>query len=187
MQRLRRWPEGNINVLMWNFTKLIILRSEVWSDWPAIKYVVAEYPKRETEMLHPLPYCYAVSRHDDTKTIKSLINEAVVASSGNIITDYNITMSVFVNGEMTNNKHYSTQLKTRVWIVSSRNVLTDCMSKASDCPCKVGIAPLYRNSLCAGQHCRLLFQVQEIVLRKMRCTHSNICVELFWNRVVNTT
>ncbi len=30
-------------------------------------------------------------------------------------------------------------------------------------------------------------QVQEIVLRKMRCTHSNIWVELFWNTVGNTT
>ncbi len=28
----------------------------------------------------------------------------------------NITMSVFVIGETTNNKHYSTQLKTHVWI-----------------------------------------------------------------------
>ncbi len=31
--------------------------------------------------------------------------------------------------------------------------------------------------------CRLLFQVQETVLCKMRWTHSNICVELFWNSV----
>ncbi len=30
-------------------------------------------------------------------------------------------------------------------------------------------------------------QVQEIVLGKMRCTHSNIWVELFWNCVVNAT
>ncbi len=36
-------------------------------------------------------------------------------------------------------------------------------------------------------HCRLLFQVQETVLRKMRCTHSNSWVQLFWNSVVNTT
>ncbi len=28
-------------------------------------------------------------------------------------------------------------------------------------------------------------QVQEIVLRKMCCTHSNICIVLFWNSVVN--
>ncbi len=153
--------------------------------------------------------CYApyrivmLSLRDDTKTIKPIINEAFVASSGDIITDYNdlyrlfthrvasrhvnITMSAFVIGETTNNKHYSTQLKARVWIVSGRNVLTGCESETTDCPCKVGIAPLYRNSLCASQHCRLLFQVREIVLHKMRCTHSNIWVELFWNSVVNTT
>ncbi len=32
----------------------------------------------------------------------------------------NITMSAFVIGETTNNKHYSTQLKTRVSIVSGK-------------------------------------------------------------------
>ncbi len=95
----------------------------------------------------------------------------------------NITMSAFVIGETTNNKNYSTQLKTHVWIVSSRNVLTGCESEASDCLCKVGITPLYRNRLCPSQHCRLLFQVQETVL----CTHSNICIVLLWNSVVNTT
>ncbi len=77
-----------------------------------------------------VPYCDAVSQQDDTKTIKPIINEAFVASSGDIITDYNdlyclftrrvascrvnITMSAFVIGEKTNNKHYSTLLKTRV-------------------------------------------------------------------------
>ncbi len=43
--------------------------------------------------------------------------------------------------------------------------------------------------ICASQHCRhcrLHFQVQEVVLRKMRCV-VYICVELFWNSVVNTT
>ncbi len=122
-----------------------------------------------------------MSRRDDTKTIKPIINEAFVESSGDIITVYNdlnclftrcitIAISAFVIGEKTNNKHYSTLLKTRVWIVHSRNALTGCESEASDCTCKVGIAPLYRNSLCASQHCSLLFQVQEIALRKMRCT-----------------
>ncbi len=43
---------------------------------------LAEYLKRETELLRPSPYCDAVSRHDDTKTIKPIINEAFVASSG---------------------------------------------------------------------------------------------------------
>ncbi len=37
---------------------------------------LAEYLKRETEMLRPLLYCDAVSLHDDTKTIKPIINEA---------------------------------------------------------------------------------------------------------------
>ncbi len=97
---------------------------------------LAEYLKCETEMLRPSPYCDAMSRRDDTKTIKPIINEAFVASSGDIITDYNdlyclftrhiaslhvnITMSAFVIGEKTNNKHYSTQLKTCVWIVSGK-------------------------------------------------------------------
>ncbi len=133
-------------------------------------------------------------RRDDTKQIKPTINEAFVAFSGDIITDYNDLYclftwrdAAFVIREITNNKHLSKQLKTCVWIISGRNILTGCESKALDCPCKVGIAPLYRNSLRARQHCRLLFQVQEIVLRKLRRTHSNICVVLFWNCVVNTT
>ncbi len=33
---------------------------------------LAEYLKRETEMLHPLPYCDAVSRRDETKKINPL-------------------------------------------------------------------------------------------------------------------
>ncbi len=116
------------------FTKLIILRSKACSDWPAIQCVgIGRYLKHETEIL---PYCDAVSWHDDIKTIKPIINEAFVASSGDIITDYNdlyclftrhvashrvnITMSAFVIGEMTNNKHYSTLLKTHVWIVSGK-------------------------------------------------------------------
>ncbi len=88
---------------------------------------LAEYLKHETEMLRPSPYCDAVSRRDDTKTIKPIINESFVASIGDIITDYNdlycllnITMSAFVIGEKTNNKHYTTLLKTRVWIVSGK-------------------------------------------------------------------
>ncbi len=112
---------------------------------------LAEYLKRGTEMLHPLPYCDAVSQHDDTKTIKLIINKAFVASSGesgDIITDYNdfyclfmhrvasrrinITMSVFVIRETTT--IISTLLKTRVWIVTSRNVLAGCQTEAPDCP-----------------------------------------------------
>ncbi len=107
----------------------------------------AEYLNRVTEMLRPSPYCDGVSQQDETKTIKPIINVAFVAFNGDIIN----TMSAFLIGETTNNKHYSTLLKTHVWIVSSRNILTGCESEASDCPCKVGIALLYRNSLCASQ------------------------------------
>ncbi len=79
-----------------------------------------EYLKRETEMSRPSPYCDAVSRRDDTKTMKPIINEAFVASSGDIFRcciasrRVNITLSAFVIGETTNNKHYSTLLKTHV-------------------------------------------------------------------------
>ncbi len=82
---------------------------------------LAEYLKHEMEWWWPLLYFNAVTQRDETKTIKLIINEAFVASSGDIITDYNdlyclftrrvaslrvnITMSAFVIGETTNNKH----------------------------------------------------------------------------------
>ncbi len=121
---------------------------------------LAEYLKRVTEMLHPLPCCDAMSRCDKTKTIKPTINEAFVAFSEDILTDNNDSyglftrcaaprraMSAFLIVEMPN-KHYSTLLKTHVWIVSIkffkyRNILTSCESEAPDCPCDVGIVPLY--------------------------------------------
>ncbi len=139
-------------------------------DWPNTSSV-------RWKCYTPLPYSDTVFQRDDTKIIKSTINEAFVASSGDIITDYNdlycvfmrrvasclvnITMSAFV---INNNKPYSTLLKTRVWIVSGKffkyeNKLTE--SEASDCLCNVGNAPLYRNSLCALKHCTLFFQVQD--------------------------
>ncbi len=102
---------------------------------------LAEYLKCETEMLRLLPYCDAVSWNDETKTIKPIINGAFVASSGDIITDYNDLYCLFT----TNNKHYATLLKTRVWMVSGKFFKYE----TPDCPCKVGIAPLNRNRLCA--------------------------------------
>ncbi len=51
---------------------------------------LAEYLKRLIEM-----YCDAVSRHDETKTIKPTINEAFVAFSEDIITDYNDLCCLF--------------------------------------------------------------------------------------------
>ncbi len=57
----------------------------------------------------------------------------------------------FVIGETTNNKHYSIQLKTRVWIVSGKFFKYENIQAVSQKrqTCKVGIAPLYRNSLWA--------------------------------------
>ncbi len=187
----------------WNtliFTKLIVLRSEACSDWPANQCIVLGRIPQAWEGNVTPPYRIVMpSRCDDTKTIKPIINKTFVASSGDKITDYNdLCCLFFASRYIATRKHYhvcicdrrndkqqgySTLLKTRIWIISSRNVLTGCESEAPDCPCKVGIAPLYRNSLCASQHCRLLFQVQENVLCKMRCTHSNIWVELFWDRL----
>ncbi len=70
----------------------------------------------------------------NTHTKKNIMNQAFVASSGDIIADsndlyclftcgiasrrVNITMYAFVIGNTTNNKHYSTLLKTDVWIIS---------------------------------------------------------------------
>ncbi len=52
---------------------------------------LAEYLKHVTEMLRPLTilWCHVPMRCDETKTIKPIINEAFVASSGDINTDYN--------------------------------------------------------------------------------------------------
>ncbi len=49
---------------------------------------LAKYLKHVMEMLRPSPYCDAMSWHDDTKTIQHIINEAFVASSGGMVTDY---------------------------------------------------------------------------------------------------
>ncbi len=136
--------------------------SVLWLASYPVRCGLAEYLKRVTEMLRPLPCFDAMSWCDETKTIKPTINEAFVAFSEDIITDYNDsyglftrygappkhnTMSAFVIVE-TPNKHYSTLLQTHVWIVSSkffkyRNILTSCESEAPDCTCDVGIAPLY--------------------------------------------
>ncbi len=66
----------------WEARRAVIgqISSALWLD---------EYLEREAEMLRPSPYCDAVSRHDETKTIKPIINEAFVAFSGDIITGYN--------------------------------------------------------------------------------------------------
>ncbi len=66
----------------WEARRAVIgqISSALWLD---------EYLECETEMLRPSPYCDAVSQRDETKTINPIINEAFVASSGDIITGYN--------------------------------------------------------------------------------------------------
>ncbi len=68
-------------------------------------------------------YQIVMPMHNETKTIKPIINKAFVASIGDIITDYNdllsfyasrrvyITMSALWFEETTNNKRYSRLLK----------------------------------------------------------------------------
>ncbi len=127
---------------------------------------------------------------DEAKTIKPITNEAFVASSGDIITDYNDLYCLFTRRKLEKRQTTSTTLHCSKLAFESSVAETylQAASQKSDCPCKVGIAPLYRNSLCANLQARLLScQVQEIVLRKLRRTRSNIWVELFWNSVVNTT
>ncbi len=77
------------------------------------------------------PYRIVMMFPDETRTIKPITNEAFVASSGDIITDYDdlFTCRVASRRVMTNNKHYSTMLKTRLWIISSWNICTDSESE----------------------------------------------------------
>ncbi len=172
----------------WNASIFTKLRIEACSYWPAIQCVIGRIPQAWDGNVAPLTVlwcCFPARRHKNNKTH---YKRGICSSGRYIITDYNdlyclftrrivsrcvnINLSAFVIGETTNNKHYSTLLKTRVWIVSSKffkweNVLTRCESEASDCPCKVGIAPLYRNSLYA--YLAVYSQVQETV-----CKHCNI-------------
>ncbi len=79
-----------------DFYKAHRLRSEVCSDWPAIQYVViGRIPQAWDGNVTPLTVLWCVSRRHDTKTIKLIINEAFVASSGDIITDYNDLYCLF--------------------------------------------------------------------------------------------
>ncbi len=74
-------------------TRTFLQSSSFWeARWALIGQLssalwLAEYLKRVMEMLCPLPYCDGVSRRNDTKTIKPIINEAFVAFSADIITD----------------------------------------------------------------------------------------------------
>jgi len=151
----------------WEATRAVIgrLSGALW---------LAEYLKRETE-------CYAPHRivmRCATKTIKPVINQAFVASSGEIITDYNDLYCLYhvciSDRRNTNNKRDSTPLKTHVWIVRSRNMFTGCESEA-------GTAPLYRNSLCIVSHSSR-FRTQYTALHTLQylCSVLEQCFKYNW-------
>ncbi len=127
------------SILCLSETRRVLQSSSFWEARRALigqlssALWLAEYLKRETEMLRPLPYCDAVSHRDGTKPIKAHYKQSICSIQwGDNYWLYclfihrvasccvNISMSAFVIREMTNNKRYSTLLKTRVWIVSSK-------------------------------------------------------------------
>ncbi len=77
------------------------------SFWEARRALIARYPVRVIGRIPqacdgnvtPLTVLWCVSRRDETKTIKPIVNEAFVASSEDIITDYNDLYCLFT-------KHY---------------------------------------------------------------------------------
>uniref|UniRef100_A0A672R0L3 Kinesin-like protein n=1 Tax=Sinocyclocheilus grahami TaxID=75366 RepID=A0A672R0L3_SINGR len=69
--------------------------------------------RRETEMLHPSPYCDALSGQSyETKTLKPITNEAFVASSGDIITDYNDLYCRFTHCVASRQQQYYSENKS---------------------------------------------------------------------------
>ncbi len=73
---------------------------EVCSNWPAIHCIVIGWIPQECDVnVTPLTmlWCHVPVRRDETKTIKPIINEAFVAFSEDIITDYNDSYSLFTH------------------------------------------------------------------------------------------
>ncbi len=148
-----------------------------------------------------------VSRRDDTKTIKPIINKAFVASSGDIITDYNDLYCLVTHKhyhvcicdrrkrQTTSTTLHCSKLAFESSVANSLNMKTYLQAvsqKRQTVLAKLELSHFIETAFVHStaqhsNHCRLLFQAQEIVLCKMCCTHSNIWVELFWSSVVNTT
>ncbi len=75
------------------FTKLIVLRSEVCSDWPAIHcIVIGRMPQAWDGNLTPLTvlWCRVTAQNNKTH-----YKQTFVASTGDIITDYNDLYCLF--------------------------------------------------------------------------------------------
>ena len=144
---------------------------------------LAKYLKLVTEMLCSLPYCDAMSQCDETKATKPIINEAFVASSGDIITDYNAyRISRRAN------------IKPCLHLWSEKQQTTSATLHCSKLMFESSVA----NSLNIKTYLQAVSQKRQTVLSKLelphfiettfvRCTHLNTWLELFWNSVVNTT
>ncbi len=82
-------------------TRRFLQISSFWEERCALisqlssAFWLAKYLKRVTEMLRPFPYGNAVSRRDETKTVKPIIKEVFVAFSEDIVTDYNDSYGLF--------------------------------------------------------------------------------------------
>ncbi len=88
------------------YTKLIVLRSEACNDWPAIPCVVIGRIHQVWDgNVAPLTllWCHVPTwRHKNNKPIR---NETFAASSGDIITNYNVLYCFFTRC-ITPHKHY---------------------------------------------------------------------------------
>ncbi len=157
------------------FKKLIVRRSKVCSNWPAIQCVViGQIPQACDGNVMPFTVlwcCVPARPHKNNEThykrgiycIQWGYNhwlQWLILFFMCRVALCRVNMTIC---DRRNDKQalLSTLLNTHVWIVSSKffkyeTILTGCESEAPHCPCKVGIAPLYRNSLCVQKHCRLL-------------------------------
>ncbi len=108
------------------FYKVHRSESEACSDWPAVQCVViGRIPQACDGNVTPLTvlWCRVPARwHKNNKTH---YKRGICKHKRRV----NITTSAFVIGETTN-KHYSTLLKTHVWIIRRRKVLPGCESEA---------------------------------------------------------
>ncbi len=137
-----------------------------------------------------------------TKTIKPIINEAFVASSRDIVVDYND----FYSRCITPQKHYhvcicerrsdkqalhytahNSHLNNRANSLNMKTYLQAASHKRQTVLAKLELPHFLETAFVLSWYCRLLSQLQEIVIRKMHNKMPNIGVELFWNSVVNTT
>ncbi len=143
------------------------MRSEVCSDWTAIQCIlIGQIPQVCDGNVTPLTvlWCRVQARRDQNNKTQYKQGICCIQWGHCAAPHKHNTLSAFVIGE-TPNKHYSTLLKDRVWIVSRKffkykNNLIGCESEAPDCPCNVGIAPLYSVHIVGSPRIRKQSSVQ---------------------------